>query len=357
MAQGRMEEPMKRLFALSLLCLAATPAFSETRYLDDRSTAESVIKSLYNAINRKEYGRAWDYFTPPPAANFEAFVAGYQNTASVEVLTGTAQEDGTAGSVFFELPVALKAVDTSGGEKVFAGCYTLRLTNPAAQDPPFKWLHIVKGDLKPSTTEYLPDALPKSCRDGQAPDAKDVLLQQAMQRYETEQSGRCRKVEDVISGKEKPEVHELKWKSKGASGEEPDNVTTLFLFPCDLGAYNSIEVFYIHDSIDGLRQLSFAVPDINYEYADEESAKLKSWRLTGFDTMDRLVNSGYDDKSKDIYMMSKWRGIADAFSNGSWKFQEGKFVLKDYSVDPTFDGEQTPFDVMKDGKIVAAGSP
>ena len=48
------------LFA-SVLATASAGA-AEPAYLDDRSDAASLVQSLYNAINRHEYARAWDYF-------------------------------------------------------------------------------------------------------------------------------------------------------------------------------------------------------------------------------------------------------------------------------------------------------
>jgi hypothetical protein len=348
---------MSRRLALVLLCLSTTVSHAEPRYLDDRSTAESVIKSLYNAVNRKEYARAWDYFSEPPAAKFDDFVNGYKDTASVEVVTGAASADGTAGSVFYEVPVALKSVDGKGAEKFFAGCYTLRLVSPTAQEPPYRWLRIEKGSLKPTESQFLPDALPKSCGDAVLPTAAESLLAEATERFENEQVGKCSKVEDSKNGTLKPEVHELRWKYAGASADDPGSVTTLFVFPCDLAAYNSVEVYYIHDSLDGLRQLSLAKPEVNFVYEGENSAKLKSWQLTGLETTDRLINSGFDKATGMISEWAKWRGVGDASSSASWTFKEGRFSLTDYSVDPTYDEEINPFDIYKNGVPIALKSP
>lgn len=63
------------------------------------------------------------------------------------------------------MPVAIDAVDSSGTHSQFAGCYTLRLANPAIQDaPPFTPLHIEKGELKPAKGE-LETILPETCAD------------------------------------------------------------------------------------------------------------------------------------------------------------------------------------------------
>jgi hypothetical protein len=348
---------MSRLLAFGFLCLSSSFAFAESKYLDDRSSPEQVIESLYNAVNRKEFARAWDYFSEPPTNSFDSFVSGYAETASVEVLVGQASEDGAAGTIFFEIPVAIKSTSASGAEKVFAGCYTLAQTNASAQSPPFRGILIKKGELKEAASEYLPDALPKSCGDAPVPSEKDALLQKAKLRFDSEQKDNCRLLEESLKSDMKIESYELKWKADGASAEEPENVTTLFVFPCDLAAYNSTEVYYIHDRRDGLRLLAFAEPTIDYNYADDSLEKLKSWSLKGLGSSNQLVNSGFDEKTKTIFMGSKWRGIADAFSTGTWTFRNGEFVLTDYSVDPTYDGEQTPFDVFKNGLPVAQKSP
>lgn len=145
-----------RRFAIATVLLAiASPALAqdEPQYVDDRSTPEAVISSFYNAINRHEYARAWSYYGDGmgvPA--FDAFAAGYEDTAFVGVSFGSSAQEGAAGSTYWTLPVSLDATSTDGKHSYFAGCYTLRLANPAIQaEPPFRPLHIVEGKLKATT--------------------------------------------------------------------------------------------------------------------------------------------------------------------------------------------------------------
>ncbi|HWJ89020.1 MAG TPA: hypothetical protein VNS12_13200 [Pelagibacterium sp.] len=128
-------------------------------YYDDRSTAAAVIESLYNAINRQEYLRAWSYFEHPSEQtdqqalqdDFEAFAAGYENTSSVRLLVGPEITEGAAGTIYYALPVAIEATNSDGALESFAGCYTLRQAQPSVQaTPPFRPLAIVKGDLQPA---------------------------------------------------------------------------------------------------------------------------------------------------------------------------------------------------------------
>lgn len=138
--------------ALAALSIAAAlPALAAPApYMDDRSTAESVIRSFYDAINRQEYSRAWSYYADGDGVpKFDAFVKGYSDTASVKITLGPSTGDGAAGSTYWTLPVSLDATNSKGKHSYFAGCYTLRLANPQIQaEPPFQPLHIVEGHLK-----------------------------------------------------------------------------------------------------------------------------------------------------------------------------------------------------------------
>ena len=149
------------VFALALFSGHVLGA--ETPYRDDRSSAVAVVQSLYNAITRHEYARAWSYFGEvKPASDFDAFVAGYEDTERVEVRTGAIASEGAAGSVYFTVPVAIRATAGDGSETVYAGCYTLRQVNPQIQEPPFKPIQIERGTLEPSTASFA-DALPQDC--------------------------------------------------------------------------------------------------------------------------------------------------------------------------------------------------
>ncbi|WP_298948571.1 hypothetical protein [uncultured Paracoccus sp.] len=133
------------LFLLGAPIMAAE---TEPPFIDDRSSAERVVTSLYNAINRHEYLRGWSYFAEGGAPPYPEFRDGYADTDSVELKLGEVQAEGAAGSVHFLLPVALKATGTDGTEKVFTGCYRLTQVQPAVQDtPPYRPIQIDSGEL------------------------------------------------------------------------------------------------------------------------------------------------------------------------------------------------------------------
>lgn len=152
----RLTAVLGTLLGVSTATLAAPP-----QYVDDRSTPVAVMQSFYNAISRQEYARAYSYYEDGQGvAAFDTFQAGYADTASVTIAFGDPTEEGAAGSTFYTLPLSLDAVSTSGKHSYFAGCYTLRLANPAIQAaPPFEPMHIVDGHLTPAKgvgQKYVP---------------------------------------------------------------------------------------------------------------------------------------------------------------------------------------------------------
>ena len=167
----------------SLAAISQTAFAEDAPYVDDRSDAAAVIRSLYSAINRHEFARAWDYYgDTKPAKDFDTFVKGYDGTDKVDVKTGAASSDGAAGSIFYNVPVAIQATDKNGEAKVFAGCYTLRQVNAQVQEPPFRPILIDKGALKPSTANFE-DAVPASCGDGPPPPKHDTVLEKAKKAF------------------------------------------------------------------------------------------------------------------------------------------------------------------------------
>ena len=127
---------------------------SASNYLDDRSDAVEVLSSLFNAVNRKEYVRAYSYWETSggnsQAGPFDAFQQGYADTASVKLSTGKVTSGAGAGQRYYSVPVVLQAQTTSGGTQTFAGCYQLHLASPQIQaTPPFQPLAIQSASLKP----------------------------------------------------------------------------------------------------------------------------------------------------------------------------------------------------------------
>ena len=351
---------MRRILLSALvLGFAGTLVQAEPRYVDDRSTPESLVRSLYNAINRHEYARAWDYFEKAPAKSFDAYVKGFDDTDHVEVAVGQASAEGAAGSVYYEVPVAIGATDKKGGQKVFAGCYSLRQVNGSIQEPPNSPLRISKASLKPSQETTALGALPEKCGDAPVPSFAETLPDKVMDMYlnDAQRDDFCTANADIEAGVTKPEVFTFTFKQAGMGDNDPPSTATLFSFPCGSGAYNTAEFYYLNIDERGPERLSFAEPNFDFKYEDEEDAKLKSMALAGFSSSGSLVNSEFDPKTNSITSFSKWRGVGDASSSGTWVFSDGAFELKDYDVDPTYDEEINPIPVLKNGQFLPYKTP
>ena len=124
---------------------------SAQRYLDDRSDGVQVVRSLFNAVNRREYARAYGYWEPnaPQLQPFDQFQQGYANTQSVQLTTGTPTRDQGAGQTYFRVPVTLVSQLNNGSTQTFVGCYRLHLGSPSAQGvPPYEPIAIQSATIQ-----------------------------------------------------------------------------------------------------------------------------------------------------------------------------------------------------------------
>ena len=133
-------------------------------YRDDRSTPQALMESYYNAINRKEYARAYSYYSAAGReSDFKVFVKGYEKTKSVKVADRKTDPDPGAGQIYWSLPIAIESESDDGKKEVYTGCYTIRLTNPGMQEePPYKPMQIMTGSLTKSPLE-IEKSVPESC--------------------------------------------------------------------------------------------------------------------------------------------------------------------------------------------------
>jgi hypothetical protein len=146
--------------ALGVVVVALAPGSAraqehapEPAYQDDRSTAESVIGSFYDAVNRREYARAYSYWEPGAAEAdlppFEGFEAGYADTVHVDVSLGDIGSGVGAGQIYYSVPVTLVSSMADGSSQTFVGCYTLHLARPQIQAvPPFSPLAIQRATVQ-----------------------------------------------------------------------------------------------------------------------------------------------------------------------------------------------------------------
>jgi hypothetical protein len=317
---------------------------AEAPYVDDRTDPAAVVRSLYSAINRHEYARAWGYFgDAKPAKDFNAFVKGYDGTDHVDVEIGNAGEEGAAGSIYYQLPVAIRATAKDGSQAVFSGCYTLRQVNAQIQEPPFNPIHIEKGALKPSKAPF-DKALPESCGDGPPPPKKDASLDAARAQFMLAYGGQCQDPPDGTKGV--PQTYTIRYLDGESGNNQPEREVRLFRFFCSMAAYNESAVYYIDDSSGNVRQLQFTVPELDIRYKNDDQSKVDSINVIGFQTEDRLINSSYDEQARTITSNDKWRGVGDASSQGTYLFRDGHFSLVQYDVDASYDGQVDPQSVI-----------
>lgn len=340
---------MKPLYLTAALASAAVtasdPALSqEAPYLDDRSDAAALVRSLYNAIDRHEYGRAWSYFgETKPAKDYNAFAKGFSNTKRVDVQTGAISSEGAAGSTYFQVPVAIKATGNDGKETIFAGCYTARLADPSIQGDTFQPLHLEKGVLKAAEGD-LAAALPSRCGDAPPVAPGDAVKEQAQKAFAASYGLICR---PTASDDAAPEIYEIGFHYTADPEGQPERKARIFRFPCGGGAYNTDEVYYFAGDDNEVLQLQFAEPelDIRYENDDTEGA-VESVTIIGYRTSDRLVNSQYDPTTRTLTSFAKWRGVGDASSTATYIFRNGAFTLVKYDVDASYNDKVDPETVL-----------
>ncbi len=334
--------------AALLAGLTAGRSFAqETRYIDDRSDPANLIQSFYNAVTRKEYARAWDYYgDEKPAADVETFAHGYDDTAQVNVITGNVAMEGAAGSTFYYLPVSIVSFAADGSEKVFSGCYTFRLADPSIQEPPFRPLHIEKGSLKLSNVSYE-EALPVSCPDAPPPEATDAVLDQAKTLFAAAHGDCDRQLPGADPARTEVEEYKIPFRYSSDGDEQPERQARVFRFYCGTGAYNETHVYYQYDEDEGLREVQFATPELDIRCEnDDTDGKVESVAIIGYTADGKLVNSAFDEAAQTITSAPKWRGVGDASSNGRWIFRNGRFTLVKYDVDASYDGQINPETVL-----------
>lgn len=332
--------------AFCLLALSASVARSASAsdYLDDRSTPEALVASLYNAIDRREYARAFAYFATPPAKSLADYEKGFADTQSVEVKTGAASTEGAAGSTYYSLPVAIHAIARNGSEAVFAGCYTLKLADPQVQADDFTPLHIEKGEIKPSDKPFA-EALPEKCGDGPSAPKKDAALEAAKVQFAAVFGGDC----DAVKAEEaaEPESFDIEFNYPTDPQDQAKRKARLFRFPCSSGAYNQTHVFFLADDEGKVAPVHFAQPELDIRHVDDDPDKeVSALNLIGFTSRDRLANSEYDARTFTLTADEKWRGAGDASASGTWIFRAGSFSLVRYAVDASYDGEINPETVI-----------
>lgn len=127
---------------------------------DDTNDPLATLAAYYDAINARDYRRAFSYWDSP-ATSFDRFASGFADTDRVRLLVEpSVRVEGAAGSAYADVSTIVVATTRAGNERVFAGCYVMRRSN--VQDRGWK---IYRADVSqvPSSTR-LSRMLSQACR-------------------------------------------------------------------------------------------------------------------------------------------------------------------------------------------------
>ena len=333
-----------RLWPALFCLLGAPPALAgEPAYLDDRSSPAALVKSLYNAINRAEHGRAMSYFDERSADTAEAFAEIFAGTSQMRVVTGEPLAEGEAPDRRFAVPLAVAVTGEDGQTQVLAGCYTVLDQSDAADD--FAPYRIADGLIEP-TDAALEAALPQRCaQDGPELPATDLVLQQATAMFEAGFGESC--LRDHIAAEDLPAPESFRIEFRRAWDSEMEEARLIRFF-CTRGAYNEFHVHYLAEAAGEIMPVNFVVPELDIRYEDDETREsVRSIDVIGFTARPELVNSDYDPDTLTMTAHSQWRGVGDASASGKWIFRSGAFTLVRYDVDASYDGEINPEPVIE----------
>lgn len=148
---------------LANACEQVPPPGSTEPEFDDRGSPVALLGSYINAINRREYERAWEYWDSPPNPTFEDFQQGFAGTEeALLVVSPPTTFEGAAGSVYTSVPAVLMATHSASGRQAFVGCYVLRRSNVDDTAPEWRLYDATIRELSTSSpgADLLADACP-----------------------------------------------------------------------------------------------------------------------------------------------------------------------------------------------------
>ncbi len=131
--------------------VASTLNINAGKYLDNRSGPIETVSSYLNALNSKQYMRAYFYWqnAASTVGPYESYANGFADTAAITVTFGALTSDAAAGQQYYKVPLAMKVQTTGHMTQTFVGCYTLHLKQATLQVAyPFQSLGITAGKFK-----------------------------------------------------------------------------------------------------------------------------------------------------------------------------------------------------------------
>ena len=111
------------------------------------------MRSYYNAVNRREYARAYSYWQDPSSLSpYARFAEGYARTDSVDVAIIGSSSDAGAGQLYWTLATRLTAHMSDGSTQYFAVCHRVHLSRPEVQSPPYHGIELIGAETRPAAT-------------------------------------------------------------------------------------------------------------------------------------------------------------------------------------------------------------
>jgi hypothetical protein len=141
-----------------------SPAAVTSSQDEECDGAVALLTSFYEAINAKDYKRAYALWETGPRT-FRDFASGYETTAKVEVFAQQpAAIEGAAGSLYAEIPTILISHGPDNREKLFAGCYVMRKSNLPQSSARNSW-RIYRATVYPvNNASRLANTLARACQ-------------------------------------------------------------------------------------------------------------------------------------------------------------------------------------------------
>lgn len=123
----------------------------------------------------------------------------------------------------------------------------------------------------------------------------------------------------------------------------------VWLFRCNIGAYNVQSVLFGFSEAEGVTPLPLARPDLDIilEDPDDLDSAVREVRIVGWSASAIVVNAEVDAASGELRETGYWRGLGDASSSGVWRLVDEGFRLVRYDVDPTYDSAVNPVAVVQ----------
>lgn len=123
----------------------------------------------------------------------------------------------------------------------------------------------------------------------------------------------------------------------------------VWLFRCNVGAYNLQSVVIAHTGTQGVMPLSLARPDLEILREDPEDfdSAVQELRIIGWSSSPFVVNAELDPKTAELRESAFWRGLGDASSTSVWRLVDETFRLVRHEVDASYEGEINPVAVLQ----------